>query len=328
MIDSKPIRWLKFHGRKRAQGGSAGGPADAACRPQAVVRISRTAKLIVASALLVTLAAPAASAPAATAATAATTGGTGAGDTIPVRYRGLSEAVVVIGRRTLRRGMHGDDVIVLQRLLRELGYKVPTSGFFERRTQRGVQRFQRAHRIDPVGFVGPQTARALKAAHAAFVTPKSKQPAPAPQPATAPAVQTDGWVFPIRGRHDYGDASDRYGADRGDHKHAGQDVLSACGTTLVAARGGKVMGADYGGGAGNFVAVHTTDTRYDYFYAHLRDAPLVKEGQTVKTGQIVGYVGATGDAVGCHLHFELWDGPWWNGGRTIDPLPFLKAWDR
>jgi murein DD-endopeptidase MepM/ murein hydrolase activator NlpD len=135
-------------------------------------------------------------------------------------------------------------------------------------------------------------------------------------------------VFPIRGRHDYGDASDRYGAPRGDHRHAGQDVLAACGTQLVAARGGKVVGSGYGGGAGNFVAVHTLDTRYDYFYAHLRDTPMVREGQSVQAGQTVGYVGATGDAYGCHLHFELWDGPWWNGGKTIDPLPFLKAWDR
>jgi murein DD-endopeptidase MepM/ murein hydrolase activator NlpD len=54
----------------------------------------------------------------------------------------------------------------------------------------------------------------------------------------------------------------------------------------------------------------------------------VSAGQTVSTGQLVGYVGETGDAVGCHLHFELWDGPWWNGGQTIDPLPFLKAWDK
>jgi murein DD-endopeptidase MepM/ murein hydrolase activator NlpD len=284
------------------------------------------AKLIAALALLLVLLVPSPSAPAATGASAATTGGTGAGDSVPVQYRSLTEAVSVLGRRTLRRGSQGADVIVLQRLLRELRYKVPTSGYFEARTQRAVKRFQRSHKIQVLGFVGPQTARALKAAHAAFVSPPKKQPAP-PSTSPPPAVQTDGWVFPIRGRHDYGDASDRYGADRGDHKHAGQDILAACGLTEVAARGGKVVGSGYGGSAGNFVAVHTLDTRYDYFYAHLRDTPLVKEGQTVKTGQVVGYVGETGDAVGCHLHFELWDGQWWNGGHTIDPLPFLKAWD-
>ena len=327
MIDRKPISSLKFHGRKRAQAGGASGPADAACRRSSVVKTTRMAKLLAALALLL-LIVPAASAPAATSASAAATGGTGAGDTVPVQYRSLSEAVGVLGRRTLRRGSRGADVIVLQRLLRELRYKVPTSGYSEGRTTRAVKSFQRSHKIEVVGFVGPRTARALKAAHAAVVTPKSKQTTSTPPPAAAPAVQTDGWVYPIRGKHDYGDAADRYGADRGDHKHAGQDILAACGLTEVAARGGKVVGAGYGGAAGNFVAVHTTDTRYDYFYAHLRDTPLVKEGQTVTTGQIVGYVGQTGDAYGCHLHFELWDGAWWNGGKTIDPLPFLKAWDK
>jgi murein DD-endopeptidase MepM/ murein hydrolase activator NlpD len=326
MIDRKPISWLKLHGRKRAQEGGASGPGGAPCRQPVVVRTPRMAKLIGASALLLALTAPAASAPAATSASAAATGGTGAGDAVPVQYRSLTEAVGVLGRRTLRRGARGADVVVLQRLLRELKYKVPTSGFFEGRTQRAVKSFQRSKKIQVVGFVGPQTARALKAAHAAFVSPPTKQPAPPSTP--PPAVQTEGWVFPIRGKHDYGDATDRYGADRGDHAHAGQDVLAACGLTLVAARGGKVVGSGYGGGAGNFVAVHTLDTRYDYFYAHLRDTPLVKEGQTVKTGQIVGYVGQTGDAYGCHLHIELWDGLWWNGGKTIDPLPFLKAWDK
>ena len=258
----------------------------------------------------------------------ATTGGTESDTAVPIQYRSLNEAVAVIGRRTLRRGSRGADVIVLQRLLRELGYSVPTSGFFEKRTQRAVKRFQRSRKIDPVGWVGPQTARALRAAHAAFASPKPKttpQPQPQPQPA---AVQTDGWVFPIRGSHSYGGPDNRYGADRGDHKHAGQDVFAACGTPLVAARGGKVLGADYGGGAGYFVAVDAAGTQYDYFYAHLRERPLVKEGQQVSTGQLVGHVGDTGDAVGCHLHFELWDGTWWGGGRTVDPLPFLKAWDR
>ena len=295
------------------------------------MRTTRLAQLLVALTLLlaVVLSTPAlADTTGGSTAGTATTGGTESDGPVPVQYRSLNEAISVIGRRTLRRGSRGADVVVLQRLLRELGYSVPTSGFFEKRTQRAVKRVQRSRRIDPVGFVGPQTARALRAAHAAFVAPKPK-PTPAAQSQPQPsAVQTEGWVFPIRGSHNYGDASDRYGADRGDHKHAGQDVLSPCGTPLVAARGGKVMGADYGGAAGNFLAVHTADTQYDYFYAHLRDLPLVKEGQTVKTGQLIGYVGQTGDAYGCHLHFELWDGPWWNGGHTIDPLPFLKAWDK
>jgi murein DD-endopeptidase MepM/ murein hydrolase activator NlpD len=233
---------------------------------------------------------------------------------------GLGKAAAVLGRRDLKRGMRGTDVKVLQQLLTELGYRVKASGRFDSRTNKQVKRFQAAQGLPTVGRVGPATVRALRAAHDAL------RPAAVKQEVVKP--DASGWVFPIRGRHDYGDASDRYGAPRAGHRHAGQDVLAACGTRLVAARGGKVVGAGSGSGAGNFVAVHTLDTRYDYFYAHLRDTPMVREGQNVQTGQTVGYVGATGDAYGCHLHFELWDGPWWNGGKTIDPLPFLKAWDR
>ena len=46
------------------------------------------------------------------------------------------------------------------------------------------------------------------------------------------------------------------------------------------------------------------------------------------TGQPIGEVGDTGDADGCHLHFEMWSAPgWYTGGAPIDPLPSLKAWD-
>jgi hypothetical protein len=134
-------------------------------------------------------------------------------------------------------------------------------------------------------------------------------------------------IFPIRGAHNYGTAENRYGAPRSGHSHAGQDVLAACGTPLVAARGGKVVEAGYEGAGGNAVVIHGTGSNFDNVYMHLRDAPLVHNGQRVYTGQLIGFVGETGDASVCHLHFEVWQGAWWNGGHTIDPLPSLKAWD-
>ena len=76
-----------------------------------------------------------------------------------------------------------------------------------------------------------------------------------------------------------------------------------------------------------FIALHG-DVGRDYFYAHLRPGTtLVSDGQRVKTGQLLGQVGHTGDAVGSHLHFEMWVGGWWSGGHTIDPLPSLLRWD-
>src|SRR5213076_1051134 len=54
--------------------------------------------------------------------------------------------------------------------------------------------------------------------------------------------------FPIVGRHSYGDASNRYGAPRAGHTHAGQDVLAEEGTPLVAVRGGTVIATGSGSG--------------------------------------------------------------------------------
>jgi murein DD-endopeptidase MepM/ murein hydrolase activator NlpD len=234
----------------------------------------------------------------------------------------LARDALSLGSRTLRMGATGKPVRVLQRVLTAVGYRVRVTGYFGALTRAQVRRFQKNWTLPIVGYVGPSTARALRDALAGRKPPaRNAQPVP-------PAVSVDGWTFPIRGAHNYGGPDARYGAPRSGHTHAGQDIFANCGTPEVAARGGKVIDTGYGGAAGYYVAVHTTDTRYDYFYAHLRSSSTVRAGQTVSTGQLVGYVGETGDAVGCHLHFELWDGAWWNGGHTIDPLPFLKAWDK
>jgi murein DD-endopeptidase MepM/ murein hydrolase activator NlpD len=66
----------------------------------------------------------------------------------------------------------------------------------------------------------------------------------------------------------------------------------------------------------------------DYVFMHLRTGSVVvTEGQRIRTGQRIGEVGSTGESSGPHLHFEVWDGPWYAGGHPIDPLPLLRAWD-
>jgi murein DD-endopeptidase MepM/ murein hydrolase activator NlpD len=135
--------------------------------------------------------------------------------------------------------------------------------------------------------------------------------------------------FPIRGRHDLGGGSSGvFGAGRGGYGHQGQDVFAACGTRLVAARGGKVKFRGFQSAAGNSIVIDAAGTGVDYAYMHLKQPALVEKGATVATGQPIGEVGDTGNAVGCHLHFELWSAPgWYTGGSAFDPLPALKRWD-
>jgi hypothetical protein len=152
--------------------------------------------------------------------------------------------------------------------------------------------------------------------------------AQAPQ-TTAPdpsEIRLLGHEFPIRGPHYYGEAAARFGGGRG---HRGHDTFAACGTPLVAARGGVVKFKQYHGAAGHYLVIDGERTGIDYTYMHLRDAALVNEGDRVRTGQLIGYVGRTGRASGCHLHFEMWKAPgWYDGGSPIDPLPSLLAWDK
>lgn len=136
-------------------------------------------------------------------------------------------------------------------------------------------------------------------------------------------------IFPIRGRHDFGGAGARFGAGRAGHSHQGQDVMASCGTKMVAARGGKVQYRGYHRAAGNYLVVDGAGTSVDYVYMHLAQPSPFVSGDRVYTGQQIGSVGETGNARGCHLHFEMWGAPgWYDGGRPQNPLPSLLAWDR
>jgi murein DD-endopeptidase MepM/ murein hydrolase activator NlpD len=70
-------------------------------------------------------------------------------------------------------------------------------------------------------------------------------------------------------------------------------------------------------------------TGVDYFYAHLSRKGRPKEGSQVKTGERIGFNDDTGNASGCHVHFEMWSAPgWYEGGKVLNPTKRLKRWDR
>jgi murein DD-endopeptidase MepM/ murein hydrolase activator NlpD len=135
-------------------------------------------------------------------------------------------------------------------------------------------------------------------------------------------------VFPVRGRHDYGGAGAHFGSGRSGHSHQGHDVFARCGTKLVAARGGRVKFTGYHAAAGNYVVIDGAGTTTDYAYMHLEQPTPFPTGARVYTGQALGTVGDTGNAQGCHLHFEMWGAPgWYDGGSPFDPYRSLRTWD-
>jgi murein DD-endopeptidase MepM/ murein hydrolase activator NlpD len=138
----------------------------------------------------------------------------------------------------------------------------------------------------------------------------------APEPAPARA-------FPIAGPWEWGGPSTHFG-DRGG-AHDGEDVMSPCGTPVVAAAEGRVVVADSDGAAGNHLVVR--GAHGDHVYMHLERASRLAVGDRVATGRRIGAVGRTGNASACHLHFEIWTAPgWYRGGRARDPRPDLNRW--
>ncbi len=136
-------------------------------------------------------------------------------------------------------------------------------------------------------------------------------------------VQVSDGMFPVRGKHQYWDG---FGAGRG---HQGQDVGAKCGTPLVAAQAGKVMyrGMD-SGGYGNYLVINVAGQKNAEVYGHLKRKAKVSRGDDVATGESIGQVGETGNAVGCHLHFEYWKGKWPGGSASKTVTKHLKDWDK
>ncbi|MBQ5671263.1 MAG: DUF436 family protein, partial [Oscillospiraceae bacterium] len=101
--------------------------------------------------------------------------------------------------------------------------------------------------------------------------------------------------------------------------HAGIDIGAAMGTPIVASDGGNVIVSTYDGGYGNYVMINHGDGR-STLYGHM-SSRAVSVGQTVTKGQVIGYVGSTGNSTGPHIHFEIRV----NGG-TVNPLKYFSGY--
>ena len=197
----------------------------------------------------------------------------------------------VLGSRSLSRGAGGWDVAALQFLLAWHGF--PSGAFDGRlgaRTERALRRFQDWAGLPPDGVAGEATFGALR-------RPRPRCPLRLAWPLAAPV-------------------GDGFGP-RGTRFHAGIDLLAGVGTPVGAAAPGRVAFAGFAlGGWGNVVVVaHARGVQT--IYAHLSRITVLP-GRLVRTGARVGTVGATGDASGPHLHFEVRV-----RGAAVDPRPAL-----
>ncbi len=153
----------------------------------------------------------------------------------------------------------------------------------------------------------------------------------------ANAAVPDTILFPIVGKTTY---QNDFGDPRGDHRHAGNDLMAERGSPVVAVESGKVKIYRGSSSAGCMLYFYG-DSGTDYYYIHLNDdltkkddnrarncrlgvayAKGLKNNMHVRAGTLIGYVGNSGDAAGIspHLHFELHP----KGKRAVSPFKWLK----
>lgn len=111
-----------------------------------------------------------------------------------------------------------------------------------------------------------------------------------------------------------------YTISQGMHSLGAIDLAAPQGTPIYAVSDGKVVEVNRiaNGINGNYV-IHTLSDGSFIYYGHMRDVPMVKEGQSVKKGQQIGIVGQTGLASGPHIHFDRRIGsPWGSAGNPYE----------
>jgi murein DD-endopeptidase MepM/ murein hydrolase activator NlpD len=153
---------------------------------------------------------------------------------------------------------------------------------------------------------------------------------PAAAAAAVPAVPSPaGLIVPVQGMA-VAQLTDTYTATRSEGRtHEAIDIMAPRGTPVLAVADGRVEKLFESKQGGLTLYQFEPSGKFVYYYAHLdRYAPGVIEGRALRQGEVIGYVGSTGNASpdGPHLHFAVFVlGPerqWWKG-TPINPYPLL-----
>jgi len=204
------------------------------------------------------------------------------------------------------RGQTSENVRTLQNALINSGIEVKggADGVFGVATSVAIGKFQSAQGMNVTTALDAPTAAALGLI-------------PSLAELGLPTLQ----AFPVQGRCGF---TDSWQAPRpGGRKHEGVDIIGARGLAIYAVADGVITKMLTGGAlSGNSIRLTIADGTY-FFYAHLDGfAAGLSAGQSVRAGQVIGYLGATG-ATSNHLHFEVHP----QGGAAVNPYPIVKAVD-
>lgn len=150
------------------------------------------------------------------------------------------------------------------------------------------------------------------------------------RPRAVPAVAETGLVIPVAGVRRQ-ELRDSYGAARsGGRGHLGIDIMAREGTPVIAAATGVIVKRDSSALGGISLYQRAQDGTTIFFYAHLnRYQPGIDEGDLVRQGDVIAYVGHTGNAQASapHLHFGVYTvtdpNRWWHG-RDLNPYTILR----
>ena len=144
-----------------------------------------------------------------------------------------------------------------------------------------------------------------------------------------PAPRPPRLLFPLRGQHAAA-LRDNFDEGRGKRRHHALDIMAPRGTEVVAVDDGRVAKIYRSAAGGLAVYQFDAEERYVYYYAHLDGyAPGLTEGMPLKRGDLLGYVGSTGNAPehAPHLHFAAYElgheRKWWKG-KAVNPYAWLK----
>jgi murein DD-endopeptidase MepM/ murein hydrolase activator NlpD len=153
-----------------------------------------------------------------------------------------------------------------------------------------------------------------------------------PAPEVTARLSQGGYVFPLFGPAAFGDTFGAYRGDVAGKWHHGEDLVAPAGTPVLAVADGTLFSVGWNDIGGWRLWLRDRGGN-EFYYAHLSAySPLAVAGTSVKAGDVLGFVGNSGDADGgvTHLHFEIHPVELLHMGYdgAVAPYPFLVAWRR